>query len=118
MPDRNPVARLSLSIVVPLYNEEENLASLVDAVFDVLSSDPDFLELILVDDGSDDATVSLALERAVREPRIRLLKHTRNRGLGGAIRTGLAAAEGDLILYTDADLPFDFQLIPRLIDLA
>lgn len=115
MPDYNSVRHRSLSIVVPLYNEEENLAPLIEAIFDVLSADPDFLELVLVDDGSDDRTASLVLRLADCEPRIRLVRHDRNRGLGAAIRTGFAAAEGDLILYTDADLPFDFTLIPQLL---
>ena len=108
----------SLSVVVPLYNEEEGIAHLIQAIFSALSTDPDFLELVLVDDGSRDRTAELVLEFAKFEPRIRMLRHDRNRGLGAAIRTGLEAAEGDLILYTDADLPFDFSLIPQLIALA
>jgi glycosyltransferase involved in cell wall biosynthesis len=108
----------SLSIVIPVYNEEENLQPLVEAVFDVLSSDPDFLELLFVDDGSRDRTAAMILELAGSEPRIRLVRHERNRGLGAAIRTGLLTVTGDLILYTDADLPFDFTLIPQLLALS
>ena len=115
---RNPACHPSLSLVVPLYNEEENLPPLVEAVFQVLSADPDFLELLLVDDGSHDRTATIALALAAAEPRIRFVQHPHNRGLGAAIRTGLAAAKGDLILYTDADLPFDFGLIPYLLALA
>src|SRR5882724_1821127 len=107
-----------LSIVVPVYNEEEGIAHLIQTIFSVLSTDPDFLELVLVDDGSYDRTAELVSKLAEFEQRIRLLRHDRNRGLGAAIRTGLEAAEGDLILYTDADLPFDFNLIPQLIGLA
>jgi glycosyltransferase involved in cell wall biosynthesis len=110
--------RKTLSIVVPLFNEEENIGPLAKSIFDVLSTHPDFLELILIDDGSRDRTASLALRLAEGEPRIRLIKHERNRGLGAAIRTGFAAAEGDVILYTDADLPFDFTLIPQLLEMA
>ena len=108
----------SLSIVIPVYNEAENIYPLVEAVFDVLSADPDFLELLFVDDGSRDHTAAMILELAGFEPRIRLVRHECNRGLGAAIRTGLLAAAGDLILYTDADLPFDFAVIPRLVSLA
>lgn len=110
--------KLSFSVVVPLYNEEENLAPLVEAIFREVGSHPAFLELVLVDDGSRDRTAALAQEAAAREPRIRLVRHAENRGLGGAIRSGLRAARGDLILYTDADLPFDFSLMPKLIALA
>ncbi|MGH9840313.1 MAG: glycosyltransferase family 2 protein [Blastocatellia bacterium] len=98
----------TLSVVVPLYNEEENLPLLVSSLFDVLAANQSFLELVLVDDGSRDRTAAMAAGLAAREPRIRLVQHECNRGLGAAIRTGLEAARGDLILYTDADLPFDF----------
>src|SRR5262249_23829365 len=70
--------------------------------------------LLLVDDGSQDRTAQIAAELASREPRVRLLKHERNRGLGAAMRTGFVAARGELVLYTDADLPFDLRLIPEL----
>ena len=108
----------TLSIVVPLYNEEEGITQLIKAIFTELSEDANFLELVLVDDGSDDRTAETVLKLAEIEPRIRMLRHERNRGLGAAIRTGLEAAAGDLILYTDADIPFDFTLIPQLITLA
>ena len=114
----NRMRHPSLSIVIPVYNEEENLYPLVEAVFDVLSADPDFLELLFVDDGSRDCTAAMILEMATVQPRIRLVRHERNRGLGAAIRTGLLAAAGDLILYTDADLPFDFTVIPQLVSRA
>src|SRR5215510_13668336 len=104
-------ARPALSIVVPLYNEEANLPFLIEAVFNSLSADADFMELVLVDDGSQDGTADLVIELSIYEPRIRLVRHERNRGLGAAIRTGLNAARGGLILYTDADLPFEFRLI-------
>ena len=118
MPLVSPSRHLSLSIIVPLYNEEENVEPLVSAILEVLAADPDFLEIVLVDDGSRDRTAALVTELAEREPRLRLIRHEGNRGLGAAIRTGLEAAAGDLILYTDADLPFDFKLIPQLLTLA
>jgi glycosyltransferase involved in cell wall biosynthesis len=105
----------SLSIVIPLFNEEESLPLTVAAIFKALGDDPAFLELVLVDDGSRDKTAELAEQFAASDARIRLVRHDRNRGLGAAIRTGFAAAEGELVLYTDADLPFDFQLIPELL---
>ena len=108
----------SLSIVVPLFNEEENLPHLVNAIWQVLANDPAFLELVLVDDGSADRTAEIARSLAAYEPRIKLVQHDRNRGLGAAIRTGLKAAQGDLILYSDADLPFDFDIVPELLALA
>ncbi|HMV87864.1 MAG TPA: glycosyltransferase [Blastocatellia bacterium] len=118
MQPSSPAGELSVSIIVPLYNEEENLPLLVETIFREFGTDPALLELVLVDDGSRDKTAELALELAQRDPRIRLIQHEHNRGLGGAIRTGLKAANGDLVFYTDADLPFDFSLIPKLVSLA
>lgn len=108
----------SLSVIVPLYNEQDNLEPLVDSVFAAIGEDPNFLELVLVNDGSNDKTAEFGRQLASRENRIRIVSHDRNRGLGAAIRTGLREARGDLILYTDADLPFDFRLIPELLTFA
>lgn len=109
---------LSFSLIVPLYNEEETVPLLLDTVLKEVGSQPAFLEIVLIDDGSRDRTVELVNAYSAQDPRIRLVQHERNRGLGAGIRTGLQAARGDLILYTDADLPFDFSLIPQLIALA
>lgn len=106
------------SIVVPLFNEEENVRPLVEKILASVGAHPQFLEIVLVDDGSRDRTAALISEFAARDKRIRLARHDANRGLGAAIRTGLAAARGDFALYTDADLPFDFDLIPHLFSLA
>ena len=73
------------------------------------------MELLLIDDGSCDRTVEVTQRLASHESRIRLVSHGCNRGLGAAIRTGLREAKGDLILYMDADLPFDVKLIPQLL---
>lgn len=108
----------ALSVIVPLYNEEDNLHHLVEAVLAALADNPSFLELLLIDDGSSDKTAELGCLLAGDDPRIRVIRHERNRGLGAAIRTGLQEAKGDFILYTDADLPFDFGWIPHLLTLA
>lgn len=106
------------SVVIPLFNEEENVPLLIEAIFKEVGCDPAFLELVLVDDGSRDKTAEIVTGYSNYERRIRLVKHERNRGLGAAIRTGLRSAAGDQVLYTDADLPFDFSLIPNLISMA
>lgn len=108
----------TLSIVIPLFNEEENIPLFIPAIRAVLGDDPHWLELVMVDDGSSDQTAQIAREFCAADPRLRFVQHEQNRGLGAAIRTGLRAAQGDLVLYTDADLPFDFGLIPQLLQLA
>jgi chitin disaccharide deacetylase len=117
--DGAPVTKpQSLSIVAPMLNESESVGALIDAV--KIAAD-DLLEqgivsrceLVLVDDGSTDGTADLAEHLAVDEPWVRVVRHTRNRGLGAALKTGFAASTGDLVLYTDADLPFDLGEIGK-----
>lgn len=116
--NRETLMEATLSIVVPLFNEEENINPLVENIIDAVGADSRFLEIVLVDDGSGDRTATEAAALAARDNRVRLVQHDCNRGLGAAIRTGLNAAKGDFVLYTDADLPFDFRLMPQLFLLA
>ena len=73
------------------------------------------LEVVVVDDGSTDGTRELLRQLAQEEPRVRYLEHARNMGKGAAIRTGIAAATGDLTLFQDADLEYDPRDYPRLV---
>lgn len=97
-----------LSVVLPAYNEEPNIAPMVEACLEVLPALAERFEVIVVDDGSSDGTAEAA--RAIVDrghPSVRLLCHERNRGYGAAIRTGLQHAEQELIFYTDSDRQFD-----------
>ena len=101
-----------LSVFYPMWNEEEYIDRAITfgrrACERLLAAgDIADYELIIVDDCSTDSTGRRADELAAADPRIRVVHHTRNRKLGGSIRTGLATATGDVVLYTDADLPFD-----------
>ncbi|HVX19021.1 MAG TPA: glycosyltransferase family 2 protein [Acidimicrobiales bacterium] len=101
-----------LSLVFPAWNEEAMLGRTVAAATDIgerLVSDGNVAnyEIVLVDDGSTDATPKLIDDFAAADPHVRPVRHERNRGLGASIRSGFAAATGDVVLYTDADLPFD-----------
>jgi glycosyltransferase involved in cell wall biosynthesis len=107
-----------LSIVFPMWNEEEYVGRAVRAGVDVclslskLGEIKDF-EIVVVNDASTDDTGKLADEMASMDSRIRVIHHEVNRKLGGSIKSGLAAATGDVILYTDADLPFDMTELIR-----
>ena len=92
---------MKVSIVVPIYNEEE----LLEKVLERLRALPLDLELILVDDHSTDGTPEI-LAREARKPGTRVLCHDRNQGKGRAIRTGLEHATGDIVIIQDADLEY------------
>jgi glycosyltransferase involved in cell wall biosynthesis len=109
-----------LSIFFPMWNEQDYVHKAVRAAKEIcehlitLGDIADY-ELIIVDDASTDATPIMADELAAADPRIKVVHHEKNRKLGGSIKTGFAAATGDLVLYTDADLPFEMIELIRAV---
>ena len=94
-----------LSVLMPVFNERWTLAEIIRRVFDV--DIPIDLELIVVDDGSDDGSWELLTELAADEPRIRAFRHKKNKGKGAAIRTAIEQITGDFAVIQDADLEYD-----------
>ncbi len=107
----------SISIVFPMYNEEAYIHRAVRAARAVLEEMTPDHEIIIVDDCSTDRTGRLADELAKHDPRIKAIHNPVNRRLGGSLRAGYAVASQELVLYTDADLPFDLQELPRAVRL-
>lgn len=102
-----------LSIVIPVYNEAATIRRIVDLVRSVdIGMDK---ELLLVDDCSRDGTREVLQEMATALPEVKALYHEVNRGKGAALRTGFAAATGDIVLIQDADLEYDPHEYPRLL---
>jgi glycosyltransferase involved in cell wall biosynthesis len=95
---------VTVSVVVPVYNEERTIISLLERVKAVVVPGVAF-EVIVVDDGSQDKTRGLLDARP--DLYARFIKHAQNRGKGGAVKTALAAAGGDYVLFQDADLEYD-----------
>ena len=101
-------ARLtSLTVVLPCHDEEDNVDQAVREASAAARDAAHDFEIVVVDDGSSDGTRRLAAACAAEDGHVRLLVHGQNRGYGGALRTGIAAARCDWILLTDADLQFD-----------
>lgn len=111
-----------LSVFYPMWNEEyyiERALKFGARACEGLIERGDIAdyELIVVDDKSSDRTGEIADRLAAEDPHIRVIHHERNRKLGGSMKTGFQAATGDLVLYTDADLPFDMAELPRAVRL-
>jgi len=102
-----------LSIVIPVFNEEQTIQELVRLVQSV--DLPIDREIVMVDDCSTDGTDKKLAELAC-EPNIRVIAHEHNQGKGAALRTGFAAASGDIVLIQDADLEYDPDEYGRLIE--
>lgn len=101
-----------------MYNEEAYVVRAVEAARAALSQvGGEDHEILIVNDASTDRTGALAEEIARNDPRVKVLHNDRNRTLGGTLRRGYAAATKDLVLYSDADLPFDLQELPRAVRL-
>jgi len=99
-----------LSVIIPVYNEEETIRKLLDRVFYA----PFRKEIIVIDDGSTDTTRQILSE--IDNPAITIISHPRNRGKGRAIQSGLDAATGDIVVIQDADLEYNPDEFPVLLN--
>jgi glycosyltransferase involved in cell wall biosynthesis len=100
----------TLSVLIPIYNEERALTALLDAV----EERPEVSEIVIVDDGSTDSTPEILAARTFSRP-TQVIRHPRNSGKGSAIRTAIAAAGSELALIQDADLEYDPADYPALL---
>jgi glycosyltransferase involved in cell wall biosynthesis len=105
-----------LSIVVPIYNEEENVDDLIAAITAAMQDYTDSYEVVLVDDGSTDRSFEILKRHAVTNPKIRVIRFGINYGQTAAISAGFHNARGRILVTMDADLQNDPTDIPRLIE--
>ncbi len=104
-----------ISVVLPAFNEEENLGATLSQLHDYLQHAFPSFEVIVVDDGSTDGTARVAEGWSQRDARYRLIRHETNRGYGAALRSDFAAARGELVFFMDSDGQFDIRDLDRFL---
>ena len=115
-PPAGPTARVpELSYFFPAHDEEANLPALVAEALATLPALADRFEILVVDDGSRDATPRLADELAAAHPQVRAVHHPTNLGYGAALRSGFAASRYDVLAFTDGDRQFHVEDLGRLL---
>jgi len=111
--EERPKTAPLLTVVMPVFDERETIRAIA---MSVLSCRVRSLELVIVDDGSTDGTREILEKEISKLDRVRVLFHEANRGRGAALRTAFAAARGELVIVQDADLEYDPDDYPRLLE--
>jgi glycosyltransferase involved in cell wall biosynthesis len=106
---------MNLTIVVPLFNEEENVESLYSSIIDAVSPEGFAFEIVFVNDGSGDRTAEIAAGIAVNDSRLRVVEFRKNYGQTAAMAAGIDVARGDIIVTMDGDLQNDPRDIPNFV---
>jgi len=109
---------VTVSVILPAYNEEKNLRHAVDSARVVLSQIATAWEIIAVDDGSTDGTAAVCDELVAQCDGVRVIRHADNKGYGAALKSGILAARHELVFFTDADGQFDLRELERFVEWA
>lgn len=104
-----------LTIILPCFDEGGRLPEALERYLRHFPAGDGGIELLVVDDGSSDETVAVAEAAAARDPRVRVLRHRPNRGKGFAVRTGMLAGRGELLVFTDADASYGPEEVERVV---
>lgn len=111
MKHQDPDRANCLSVVIPVYNEESTLEAIVERVLNI----PNLLEIVIVDDGSTDGTPEIGFQIADTYPQVRFIRNHRNAGKTAVLKQGFLLTKGDIVIVQDADLEYDPEEIPQLI---
>lgn len=118
--EEEPVAagagQVDLSVVIPCFNEEERIVDTITVLSSYLGRQEKTYEVIISDDGSHDDSPLLVEEKFAGSGEVRLIRERRNRGKGAAVRKGVLAARGGIIIFTDADLAYPVETIGRCVE--
>lgn len=107
----------SLSVFFPCYNDGQSIVLLIDEVFSLLPPLVADFEVIVVDDGSQDDSPQVLCHLRERHPKLKLIFHEKNRGYGGALKSGFQASTKEFVFYTDGDGQYDIGELPLLVGL-
>lgn len=106
---------LSLSVIIPAYNEEKNIEDTINRIFNVLPGIASDFEVIVIDDGSKDRTPEILSNLKNKYQGLEIIRHQKNSGYGSALISGFTKADKDFLFFMDADKQFDFNEIKRLL---
>jgi len=106
---------MNISVIIPMYNEEDNVEHVVKITNEVMKNYADF-EIICVNDGSSDKTLERLEKEKEKYPSLEIVTYRANRGMGYALKKGFEKARGDVIITLDADMTFDPRDIPKLME--
>lgn len=107
--------KISISVFFPCYNEEKNIGMLLEKSLLFLPEIAYDYEIIVIDDGSSDATLKIAQNISQKNPKVKVIRHETNRGYGAALRTGFENSEKEYIFFTDSDNQFDITEMTKLL---
>jgi glycosyltransferase involved in cell wall biosynthesis len=108
----------TLTVIFPAFNEEQNIAVTVESACVILPQLSLQWEIIIVNDGSSDSTCQVCDQLVNAHPQVRVIHHSRNRGYGAALKSGVSAARHELIFFTDSDGQFTVTELPKFIEYA
>ncbi len=111
-------SNLSVSLVLPAFNEQETIRQAIREADDALSAITDDYEILVVDDGCTDKTAAIVEQEMTQRPAVRLLRQPKNLGYGAALARGFRESTKDLVSFTDSDCQFDLTELDRLVMLA
>jgi len=108
-------ARINVSIIIPAYNEEENIKPLVEMFDTIISREGKDWEVVLVNDGSTDKTLDRCREMSARYRWLKIVSYPRNKGLTAALNAGFEVSRGSILVFYPADLQYHAQDIPKML---
>lgn len=111
------ISKSSVSVFFPCYNDSKSISKLVLDAKDVLQKYTDDFEIIVIDDGSKDKSLEVLKKLLKKVRQLKLIVHEKNRGYGGALKSGFKHSSKDLIFYTDGDGQYDVKELPILLNL-